>query len=62
MDVNRSEVNSPLSKEGKYLIDVLKVLVGLNSSAAIADNVLSRLKLSDWFGDQLSSVTKLPPL
>ena len=54
-------MNSPLLKDGKYLIDVLKVLVGFNLSAVMAENVLSRLKLTDLFGDQLSSVTKLPP-
>ena len=54
-------MNSPLLKEGKYLIDVLNVFVGLASSAEMAERVLSTVNLSDLFGDQLSSVMKLPP-
>ena len=61
VEANRREVNSPLLKEGKYLIDVLNVFVGLASSAEMAERVLSTVNLSDLFGDQLGSVMKLPP-
>ena len=48
-------------KEGKYLIEVLNVFVGLTSFAAMAERVLSTVNLNDLFSDQLNSVMKLPP-
>ena len=61
VETNRREVNSPLLKEGKYLIEVLNVFVGLTLFAAMAERVLSTVNLNDLFGDQLNSVMKLPP-
>ena len=51
VETNRREVNSPLLKEGKYLIEVLNVFVGLTSFAAMAERVLSTVNLNDLFGD-----------
>ena len=61
VETNRREVNSPMLKEGKYLIEVLNVFVGLTSFAAMAERVLSTVNLNDLFGGQLNSVMKLQP-
>ena len=61
VETNLREVNKPLSKDGKNLTAALNIFVGLISSAAKADRVLSILNLNDLFGAQLSAVMKLPP-
>ena len=61
VETNLREVNKPLLKDGKNLTAALNVFVGLISSAAMADRVLSILNFNDLFGAQLSAVMKLPP-